>query len=182
MSNYFSFTELIIAISLSMDTFSLSLAYGMLGIEKKLIIRISLIVGIFHFFMPLIGNKIGTYFLTIINIDPSIIIGIIFLIISIQIIISIIKKETIIPLSGWLSIIVFALTVSLDSFSVGIGLKAIGTNYIKIAFTFMLVSILFTVFGLVSGKKLSDRIGKMSQIIGIILLLALSIKYLINGC
>ena len=84
MPNYFSFTELIVAVSLSMDTFSLSLAYGMLGIEKKIIIKISFIVGIFHFIMPLVGNKIGTYFLSMININPSIIIGIIFLILSMQ--------------------------------------------------------------------------------------------------
>lgn len=182
MSNYFSFTELIVAVSLSMDTFSLSLAYGMLGIEKKPIIKISFIVGIFHFIMPLVGNKIGTYFLSMININPSIIIGIIFLILSIQIILSIIKKETVIPLNDYLSIITFAITVSLDSFSVGLGLKAIGTNYIKIAFVFMIVSMMFTMFGLVFGKTLSKKIGKKSQIIGIILLLALSIKFLIKGC
>ena len=48
-----------IAVSLSMDAFSLSLAYGTLNLEKKDINNLSLIVGIYHFFMPLLGLFIG---------------------------------------------------------------------------------------------------------------------------
>ena len=50
---------LVIAVSLSMDAFSLSLVYGTLNLEKKTIILQSLIVGLFHFFMPRIGIYVG---------------------------------------------------------------------------------------------------------------------------
>jgi putative Mn2+ efflux pump MntP len=53
------FIILVIAISLSMDAFSLSLAYGTLDIDKKNIYTLSIIVGIYHFFMPLIGYFVG---------------------------------------------------------------------------------------------------------------------------
>ena len=56
MSIYIIF---VIAVSLSMDAFSLSLAYGTLNLKKKYIKQLSLIVGIYHFFMPLIGLLIG---------------------------------------------------------------------------------------------------------------------------
>ena len=42
----------IIAVTLSMDAFSLSLAYGTIGLDKKNIILLSCIVGIYHFIMP----------------------------------------------------------------------------------------------------------------------------------
>ena len=45
----------LIAISLSMDAFSLSLAYGIEGINPKNKIMLSFVVGIYHFIMPLIG-------------------------------------------------------------------------------------------------------------------------------
>ena len=55
------FTIILIGISLSMDAFSLALAYGISGITKKEIIILSLIVGIFHFCMPLIGLALGIF-------------------------------------------------------------------------------------------------------------------------
>jgi putative Mn2+ efflux pump MntP len=49
----------IIAISLSMDAFSLSLAYGTISLSKKEIRLLSFIVGIYHFFMPILGMLLG---------------------------------------------------------------------------------------------------------------------------
>ena len=51
----------LIAISLSMDAFSLSLAFGMQGIEHKKKLFMSIIVGIYHFIMPLIGVYFGNF-------------------------------------------------------------------------------------------------------------------------
>ena len=53
----------LIAISLSMDAFSLSLAYGTLNLKKKEIHRLALMVGIFHFVMPLFGHLFGDFLL-----------------------------------------------------------------------------------------------------------------------
>ena len=50
------FIVITIAISLSMDAFSLSLLYGTLNLEKKFIWKLSLIVSIYHFFMPILGQ------------------------------------------------------------------------------------------------------------------------------
>ena len=52
-------TIFLIAVSLSMDAFSLALIYGTQGITKKDKVLLSLIVGIYHFIMPLIGVTIG---------------------------------------------------------------------------------------------------------------------------
>lgn len=180
MSNFL--TLLVVAISLSMDTFSLSMAYGMMGIRKKQILKLSVIVGIFHFLMPLLGNYLGEFILLIIKFNASLIIGIVFLCLSIQLLFSLFKEEEVISLEGFFSMIVFAFTVSLDSFSVGLGLNAISKNHLVASCIFMIVSFIFTYLGLRSGKKIMNKIGKKAQLLGLTILLILSIHYIIKGC
>ena len=50
---------LLIGISLSMDTFSLCLSLGALNSTKNKLYLLPLMVGVLHFFMPLLGNVIG---------------------------------------------------------------------------------------------------------------------------
>ena len=61
---------LMIAIGLSMDAFSLALGYGTIGLSNENNLKVSIFVGIFHFFMPLIGLLIGTQITTFLNINP----------------------------------------------------------------------------------------------------------------
>ena len=77
----------IIAVSLSMDAFSLSLAYGTLYLTKKEIRILSVIVGIYHFFMPILGMLIGKFIFNLININEKIIVFLIFGFIGINMII-----------------------------------------------------------------------------------------------
>ena len=172
------FIILIIAVSLSMDTFSLSLAYGMLKLKNSIIKQISITVGIFHFFMPLFGDFLGEYILSIINIKSTLIVGIVFLLLAIELLFSYFKEESVTNVDTFFKIITFALTVSLDSFSVGIGFSAITKYHILASFMFMIVSFCFTFLGLKMGTKLNDVLGKNAQILGIALLFILSINYI----
>ena len=60
---------ILIAVSLSMDAFSLSLSYGTNGIKEHDIRKIAITVGIFHFFMPLFGLLMGSTLLFFIKIN-----------------------------------------------------------------------------------------------------------------
>ena len=82
---------LLIALSLSMDAFSLALAYGTNKIANKIKYTLSIIVGLFHFIMPIIGYFIGTIIMQIIKIKPNIIVSIILIFIGISMCIT--KKE-----------------------------------------------------------------------------------------
>ncbi len=84
---------IIIAISLSMDAFSLSLAYGTLNMPKKQINRLSIIVGLYHFFMPLIGMWVGNNIIKIIPINPNSIVFIVLISIGLQMIVETFKKK-----------------------------------------------------------------------------------------
>lgn len=169
---------ILIAVSLSMDAFSLSLAYGTLNLDKKYILKLSLIVGIYHFFMPLIGMFLGSKFLEIIP-NPSLIVFIILSFIGIQMIIETFKEEKKMELKSILQLLTFGLAVSIDSFSVGIGLKTISNNLILCAATFSLSSFIFTYLGLILGKKINQLIGKISTLLGGIVLIIIGIFYLI---
>ena len=170
---------LIIAISLSMDAFSLALIYGTLNLDQKLEITMSIIVGIFHFFMPLLGFSIGKLILSVIKINLSYIVGIIFIVLGVEMLFSINHSEKIKILTNIFSIIAFAFTVSIDSFSTGIALGAVKTNIIVSCLLFSVISCTFTYLGLVLGKKLSRDFGKVAIIIGSVILLVLGVKYLI---
>ena len=78
-----------------------------------------------------------------------------------------------------LEILLFAFAVSIDSFSVGITLAKINKNYLLSALMFALTSFIFTLIGLKLGNKIETLIGKMSTVIGGIILIIIGISYII---
>lgn len=170
---------LTIAVSLSMDAFSLSLAYGTLGLTNKEVKKLSIIVGIYHFFMPLIGLSFGRLFLKLIPINPDLIVFIVLTFVGIEMIIESLKKEEITKKTSLLELLFFGLAVSIDSFSVGIGLNSISNRYILCSLIFSISSFIFTYLGLRLGHKINQIVGKVSTIIGGLVLVVLGIIYLI---
>ena len=171
------FTTLIIGISLSMDAFSLALIYGTQSISKRDKIILSIIVGIYHFVMPLLGVFLGNIILKYLVINLSIVVSIIFLFIGIEMIISSIKDDShdfVVSIFGFL---IFGLSVSIDSFTTGIGLNVINNNYLEVSSIFCIVSGSFTYLGLIMGNKLGSIFGKLSTIIGGVILIILGIFY-----
>lgn len=171
------FTTLLIGISLSMDAFSLALVYGLQPICKKDKILLSTIVGLYHFFMPLIGIKIGKLITNYLYIDLNIIVAIIFTIIGIEMIISNNKDKENKILNSIISYLIFGLSVSIDSLTVGIGLDAINNNYIQVSTIFAITSGAFTYIGLILGNKLNFKFGPYSTIIGGFILIILALYY-----
>lgn len=170
----------LIAVGLSMDAFSLSLAYGMLGLNKKRIHILSIIVAVYHFVMPLIGMLIGSNIIHLLPVSSSVIVFFILLIIGIQMIIESYRKTDSMTLTTAKDFLLFGLAVSIDSFSLGIGLNLIVPNYLFAALVFAVVSGAFTFIGLNIGKRLNLFLGKITPIIGGILLIFIGIFYLFS--
>ena len=157
---------IIISISLSMDAFSLAIIYGTVGLEKKMTNLLSLMVGIFllESFIP----------------NPDLLIGIIFTILACEMLFGIKdlnNNKT--SITGIYQALLFAFSVSIDSFSMGIGLGLHEENIILCGLLFSIFSFLFTKLGLDFGRKLTIKFGKIANIVGSIILLILGIKYLI---
>lgn len=168
----------LIGVALSMDAFSIALSIGTNKISKNRFILIPIVVSIMHFIMPLIGLFLGNKILSVININPKIIMTIILLYLSFVMY----KdrnneKET--KISSLLSIFLFALSVSIDSFSVGIGLKALTDKIIIPPIIFSLCAETITYIGLILGKYSQKVWKEKASLIGIILLLLIS---LVNIC
>ena len=172
------FLLLIIAISLSMDAFSLSLIYGTLNIKKNYVIILSLVVGIYHFFMPLLGLLFGNYILDIININTDFIVFLILLVVGLQMVFSN-SKDIIIKGLNKFDILLFGLAVSLDSFSVGITVSNITNNIILSSIIFSITSILFTYTGLKLGKVINKKVGTYSSKIGGFILILVAFLYIL---
>lgn len=173
------FLILILAVSLSMDAFSLSLAYGTLGIKKKHIYLLSTITGLFHFIMPLLGYLVGSNIISILKINTSLITSAVLIIIGIQMIIETFKEEEIkamkIP-----QYFLFALAVSLDSFTIGLTLDEFSQNITLSAIIFAITSAIFTFIGLSLGNKIEKLIGKIATITGGIILIIIGTIFAIN--
>ena len=161
---------LLIGIGLSMDTFSISLSIGALNIVKNETKYISLLVGIMHFFMPLLGLLLGSKMITNFNINSNYLLSVILIVLAIKLLIDYFKDEEINIELNFSGIFLFAIAVSLDSFSTGLGLPAITHNVFLATTIFSLCSFSFTYLGLTIGKYTEDKIGKYATILGIILL------------
>lgn len=169
---------LLIAISLSMDAFSLSLAYGMEGINNKKKIFMSLIVGIYHFIMPLTGFIFSKIITNHLLVNINIIASIILFLIGLDLILSKEKEDNFIfSITG---ILIFGLTVSLDSLSVGIGINAITNNYFPSFLTFSITAGIFTYLGLLLGHIINQKIGIYSKYLGGIILIIIALIVLIT--
>ncbi len=168
---------LMIGISLSMDTFSLSLSLGSIINSKKIKI-LPLIVGLFHFFMPLLGNIFGLKLVSWFNLASHVLLGLILIFLGINLAIHYFKDENIEINLSLLGFFIFAFGVSIDSFTVGLGISAITHNYLKASIIFALCSAAFTYLGILIGKYSSRMIGKKATLLGIVILLILGIYHL----
>lgn len=167
------------AVGLSMDAFSLAIVYGTNHIEKEKAIILSLFVGILHFIMPNLGNILGQSFLKGFLTCGNLITGLVFFVLAIQMILSFKEDEKVNDLKNYLEMFFFAVAVSIDSFSVGIALSLENQNLILGGIIFSIISFLFTMIGLILGKFLSEKTGKVGKIIGIFILLLFAFRYMI---
>lgn len=161
-----------------MDAFSLSLLYGTEGISKKSKTLLPIIVGVYHFIMPLIGLSIGSFITSKIIFNTNILVGFILFLISIEMIVSSFKEKEekfLLSIPGYL---LFGLSVSIDSLTTGIGLPVITNNYILSALIFSITSFIFTLLGLNLGNILNQKYGKISTIVGGTILLIIAIIYI----
>ena len=167
----------LIGIALSMDAYSVALSIGTTNLKKNRYYIIPITVSIMHFIMPLIGYYLGNIITSLININPKIIMTIILMYLA-YLMYKEKKESKETKINNLLSIFLFAFSVSIDSFTVGIGLNAL-TNKIIIPMIFSLCAGSITYIGLILGKY-SKKLWKEKAInIGIILLILIS---LVNIC
>lgn len=172
------FMVFMIAVSLSMDAFSLSLAYGTLSMEKKDRNLLTLIVGIYHFVMPLLGMLSGDFILKFLPVSPNLLVFIVLTFIGVEMMMESFKQERAVAMKKLSEYLLFGFAVSLDSFSVGLGLKIIYSSPLISVSLFALSAAFFTFLGLFLGNVIHNHVGKISTFFGGLALIFLGITYL----
>jgi putative Mn2+ efflux pump MntP len=173
-------TLFIMAFALGMDAFSVGLGMGLIPLRLRQILYIGITIGIFHVWMPLMGILIGRFLSDQFGTIASVMGGVLLLLLGIQMIISSFKKEDepmITPIG--FGLVIFSLSVSLDSFSVGLSLGIYKAHAIVTVLMFGLVSMVLTWVGLLLGRRVQDWLGKYSEALGGSILFAFGIKLLL---
>lgn len=185
-----------VAIALGADAFSLSLAIGLSGIRKSMILRLSLVVAVFHVVMPLGGMMLGQALGAILGRYASGLGALVLIGLGGRILYKVYRPtiehfpfgearkaifrnnlSTNISLSGF-GIYVLAASVSLDALSVGFSL---GTIKADLFITIMIIGViagLMTGIGLVLGHVMGTRLGAKAELLGGLALLLIGVKLL----
>ncbi|WLD93175.1 manganese efflux pump MntP family protein [Alkalihalobacillus sp. AL-G] len=173
-------TLMIMAIALGMDAFSMGLGMGMVSLRLRQIFKVGLLIGLFHMIMPLIGMTIGKQLSIHFENLATWVGGGLLILLGIQMIVSSFRSrdEPFITPKG-LGIWLFSISVSLDSFSVGLSLGIFGAKVIVTILLFGIISSLLTWAGLIIGKKAQKWFGSYSEAFGGCILLSFGLKLLV---
>ncbi|MEM2720384.1 MAG: manganese efflux pump MntP family protein [Candidatus Bathyarchaeia archaeon] len=177
-------TLLIIALSLALDAFSVSIACGLSektsGMGKSLVLAFSF--GIFQFIMPLIGWNIG--FITaelVAEVDHWIAFGIL-LLIGLKML-----REAANPTRQFHgikltphSLLMLSIATSIDAFAVGLSFAFIGVGITLPAFVIGLVAFTLSLVGVMLGRFFRHFLNFRMEVFGSLILIIIGIKILID--
>lgn len=173
-------TLMIMAFALGMDAFSIGLGMGMFRMGLRQVFIIGLTVGFFHIWMPLLGIICGRFLSVQFGTFAAYAGGVLLVLLGIQMFISGIKggEDNLLAPIGkglWL----FALSVSLDSFSVGLTLGIYGAKTMVTILCFGFAAMILTWSGLLIGKRIQGLLGVYSEIFGGSILCVFGLKLLL---
>lgn len=173
-------TLIIMAFALGMDAFSVGLGMGMIQIRLKQIFKIGITIGSFHVLMPMLGMLAGRFLSEQFGEIAALLGGGLLLLLGVQMIWSSLKKddESLITPVGF-GLLLFALSVSLDSFSVGLTLGIYGAKTALVLICFGVGACILTWLGLLLARKVQGWLGTYSEALGGGILVAFGIKLLL---
>ena len=191
------FTLILISLSLAMDAFSVSIIDGLTlnNLNKKRMVFICLIFGIFQALLPLLGHLIGLTFIEYIeDYDHWISLALLSLV-GLKMIIDAIKeiidkkkgkdKEDKQKSFTFKLIIIQGIATAIDAFAVGITLKSsiAPINVYLGLFIIGLITFLMCLIGIFLGKYIAKFLKghiEIAEIIGGIILILIGIKIVLN--
>ena len=172
----------VLAFSLSMDSFSAAVIKGMeLGnFNIRYLISLSIMFALFQCFMPILGFGLGSL-LSDVLISLGHIVSFIILVILGS---NLLKKSSIEQERdfdySFKGIVVLAVAISLDAFSVGITYVNLELNIILSSFLIFFVTLITSIIGILIGLKFGNVLNDKALKLGGLMLIALGIKILIS--
>jgi len=176
----------LIAFSLSMDSFAVSIANGISWPQISFYnaLKIAFIMGGFHILMPLIGYYISNHFIHIIeNIDHWVAFVLLAFLGIKMIIEALSKKDDVFKKESTLSfkrILIQSIATSIDALIIGVTLYIFDLNILFSTTVIGVVTFIMVLIGLRAGKSIGSKLGSKFEILGGIGLIIIAIKILIE--
>jgi putative Mn2+ efflux pump MntP len=174
-------TILVMAVALGLDAFSLGIGIGMKGIRLRDILKISVVIGLFHILMPLIGMFTGQYVGSLLGHVATSAGGMLLILLGTHMVYSSFRGEAVQSFDHrtlW-GLFLFSLSVSIDSFSVGVSLGMFATDIVLTVLVFGAFGGLLSIAGLMLGRRMGSWVGEYGEAFGGIILVAFGIKFLL---
>jgi manganese efflux pump family protein len=176
-----SFTILAIALSLSFDTFAVSLSYGVIrnSILFMQAIRVATVLAVFQGGLTVAGYFLGSIISNALKAtDHWIALGLLAFL-GIKMIIEGLKKpgdDQTKDFSNTIVLLTIALGTSIDAFAVGISFALLDVMIWKSGILIGIVTFLASMTAIRIGKSAGARLGNKVEIIGGLILIAIGLK------
>ena len=174
----------LIAISLAMDAFAVSICKGlsMKKINWKKAIIIGIYFGGFQAIMPLIGYFLGETFENLVtNVDHWVMFALLG-IIGINMIRESFEDESknINDNTSFKTMVVLAIATSIDALAVGITFAFLEVNLILAIILIGIITFIISLLGVKIGNKFGDKYESKAELVGGIILILIGIKVLLE--
>jgi putative Mn2+ efflux pump MntP len=172
---------LLMAVALGMDAFSLGVGIGLKGVRRRDVLKLSSAIALFHVLMPLAGMVTGHYVSTLLGGVATSAAGALLLLLGSHMVYSSLRgdqTDSIDHRTAW-GVLVYSLSVSIDSFSVGVSLGMFSAH---VAFTVLMFGFFggfMSVLGLMLGRKVSRSLGGYGEALGGVILFAFGLLFLL---
>ena len=183
---------IIIAITMAMDAFAVSICKGVASKEKYL--KTGLVCGAwfggFQALMPLLGWSVGILFMSLVNIESLSGYIAFFLLVFLggkMIKESLEKDEECCCCCeknkslAFKIMFVFAIATSIDALAVGVTVSLLDANIWLAILLIGVITFIFSFFGSIIGAKIGSKFEKKAELVGGIVLVLLAIKFLIDA-
>lgn len=175
-------TIITIGVALGMDAFSLGIGLGAQGMRWRDVGRLTLLISFLHILLPLMGTLIGSFlylrFGTLIQKGAAIVL----MYLGAKMTLATLRQKgeaPSLPISAnFLQLLLLALSVSLDSLSVGLTLGTFRVHPLIPSLFFGILGGSLSLLGLFLGKKANLWFGKFGQMAGGVVLALLGLKFL----
>lgn len=174
-------TILIMAIALGMDAFSLGIGIGLRGIRLLDALRVSSVIALFHVIMPLMGLFMGHYVSSLLGDVATIAGGGLLILLGGHMVFSSLfgeDKPVFDHRTMW-GLLLFSLSVSIDSLSVGLSLGLFSSDLILTVLFFGTFGGIMSVLGLLIGRRAGRWIGEYGEALGGVILVAFGLRFLL---
>ena len=180
------FTIVLIAVSLAMDAFAVSISNGVCirGFGKKDALRQAAYFGGFQFLMPVLGWVLGSSVKSYIEAVDHWIAFLLLLLIGGNMIYQSLKgdndEDNVCCLLTHKTLFLQAVATSIDALAVGISFAVLNVNIIQAGIIIGVISFLISCIGACAGKYLGAKLQSKAEILGGAVLILIGAKILVE--